>query len=268
MFNPQDPKIIERYKTLPQPLKDALWAEETIDHVFDVGKAQKLTVSQMGELADIVGMVILGILKPEDFGSEIQRKLNLTMERKSAADAIVVAINEKIFAPLRNEILKIEKKNVSSPQPKIRNIEQALPISNSQISPPYEGGVGEVKTAPQPTSIFAKHIPASPELPRGEPEPPRYAGRDPYREPIDDGRPETPITKPATPPPKAPQLGGQTPQVQKIISWSDIAPEKEKANSHPDAKSALERAMNNDGIAPKPTSPNYPARKDPYREPI
>src|SRR3989338_5654250 len=288
MLNPQDPKIIERYKALPQPLKDALWAEETIDHIFNIGKAQHLTVSQMGELADIVGLVVLGMLKPEDFGSEVQRKLNLTMERAAAADAIVAAINEKIFAPLRDEMMGAarlspaigktsgveEKLGNGLPtswqagkMPDVKEVE--VPVSVARPPTPSNSstrnellsqqgsatlgvdekrqqdsvapGVDDTPRAAQPISIFAKHVP----------EPSRYQGKDPYREPIDGDHPEVLITKPTTPPPKAPQLSGQAPQVQKIISWSDISPEKEKANSHPDAKSALEKAMNNGVAAPR-----------------
>lgn len=291
MLDPQDQKIIERYKALPQPLKDALWAEETIDHIFDVGKAQKLTVSQMGELADIVGLVILGILKPEDFGSEVQRKLNLTMERASAADAIVAAINEKIFTPLRDEIINAtraptppspplvrvgeeKKQDILSPRPQIKSEQTPLAAPTTSLRRSAEGG----PALPQATQVS-----------RQVGQKIGYQGRDPYREPIDEKAPTSLMPQPPSvaptqpisifakqipsPAPQATQVsgprqqqsslaGGQaTPQAAQVggqakpISWADISPEKEKASSPPDAKSALERAMNDGTVTPRPQKP-------------
>ena len=295
MLNAQDPKIIELYKTLPQALKDALWAEETINNIFDAGRAQHLTVAQMGELADAVGLVILGLLKPDDFGYEIQRKLNVSKEQ---TDKVVATLNEKIFAPLRDEIL-----SARSPSATGLPAESSAQAGKTSGVSPVLPALPDKATLDVGSSIFAKQVP-SPAQGGQATQKIGYTGRDPYHEPIDSDHPETLIMKPTMPLPQKPtaqqktnlpltkgehegvkeaELTSPNPSFVSLpanwqagrgtqdseeprsrpLSWSDISPEKEKASSRPDARSALERAMNaEEGVsklAPPKTSNVFPS---------
>lgn len=158
MLKTDDPKIRERYATLPQKVRSLLWSEEMGKAIFDIGKSSNLTQDQIQELADEITMMILGAAPAQDFPFNVQRKLNLTSDR---TNAIIKAVNEKVFEPIR---------------PELRAIHEPLPTPAAQKAiPPEHLAVRPLSTTTP--SIFVKPVPKPPEY---------SAGRDPYREVVEE----------------------------------------------------------------------------------
>jgi len=63
------------YKKLPQELKDALFAEETGNNIYEICKRNEIE-ENLEEIVDYVGQVLLGVLPPEDFQKTLEKELN------------------------------------------------------------------------------------------------------------------------------------------------------------------------------------------------
>src|SRR3989338_4070011 len=100
-MNYADPIVVEKFKNLPQKLKDILFSEDTTDTIFSIGKENNLTVFQMEELADEVGLVVLGINTPETFSKNIERKLNMDTKK---IEPLSRSISEKVFNPILGDL--------------------------------------------------------------------------------------------------------------------------------------------------------------------
>src|SRR3989344_8755630 len=105
-MNYADPIVVEKFKNLPQKLKDVLFSEDTTDIIFAIGKENKLTVFQMEELADEAGLVVLGIKTTEDFAKSIEQRLATSADK---AAPIARSVAEKIFNPILGDLKALVK---------------------------------------------------------------------------------------------------------------------------------------------------------------
>ena len=125
-----DTETTEQYKKLPQALKTALFSDDTTEKIFTIGKKNKLTVEQMGILADETGLVILGITKPEDYGTNLAKRL---LSKPDLTNNIVAEVNEKILGSLREELNKLHSPAVA-PQATTSPIKkEALPSIETSL---------------------------------------------------------------------------------------------------------------------------------------
>ncbi|MEK9175678.1 MAG: hypothetical protein AAB795_03770 [Patescibacteria group bacterium] len=249
-MNYADPIVIEKFKSLPQKLKDVLFSEDTTDTIFAIGKENGLTVFQMEELADETGLVILGITAPDNFAKNVEKRLTTNTEK---ATPIARAINEKIFNPILGDLVALIRPSVSLEIPSTKNEDSK---KTTTIVQPLE-----VKTIITPKSVEQIVVP----IPKPLTEPQVFAKPipDPYREPLSN------TSAASFPKPR-------------IVSWEDVLKNKSKEpEAPPDAKIALEKAMS-DAVAPPPVvekivelpqqntivPPKYEGKKDPYREPL
>lgn len=139
------------YENLPQELKNALFAEETGDNIYNICKRNAIE-ENLGVIADYVGLVLLGILTPEDFQNALETELNL---EKEVVKEIAREINRFIFYPVR---------------PALEQLFQ------TEITPTG-------KTVEKPTMGRPK---IKPEIPgREEEKPAKSSEKDIYREPIE-----------------------------------------------------------------------------------
>jgi hypothetical protein len=97
-------RVLERWDTLPDNLKEALFSESNSSIVWQIGTLNHLSEEKISIMATIVGDVIFGFLHPDDLTREIQETLNLNPK---IANSISREINRKIFAPLRSDLEKI-----------------------------------------------------------------------------------------------------------------------------------------------------------------
>lgn len=91
----------ERWDTLPDVLRDALYSEPNSDFIWKTCEAEHIPDEKIYGVARIAGYVLMGFLHPEDMAEEL--KESLSIDPKICA-SIASAINQRIFAPVRKDI--------------------------------------------------------------------------------------------------------------------------------------------------------------------
>ena len=92
------------YRALPQDLKDALYGVDTTQAIQTVGRAYGLHIDQMGELANAIGQIILGVLHPRDFTKHIKTELQIDEQKPSA---LTREVNLSVFTKIRESLKRI-----------------------------------------------------------------------------------------------------------------------------------------------------------------
>jgi len=95
----------ELYKKLPQELKDAIFAEETGNNIYEICKRYDIE-NDLAVVVDYVGNVLLGLLPPEDFQNILEAELKL---EKETAEKVAREINRFIFYPVKPELEQLYK---------------------------------------------------------------------------------------------------------------------------------------------------------------
>jgi len=86
---------------LPKELREAIEAHATAESVYNIGNNNKLSISQIGILADETGYVMVGLVRSSDFVNRLKSALGLDNETVSA---VTQDINAQIFTPIRGHI--------------------------------------------------------------------------------------------------------------------------------------------------------------------
>lgn len=122
MITASKQQSIERWDSLPENLKTAMFSETNIDLVWQLGESNKLTEDQIKNLATTVGDVIMGFLNMDDFERELKSDIGADA---AVVSAIAKEITQKIFMPIQNDL----KKNYSpiSLTPNFRPASHPLP---------------------------------------------------------------------------------------------------------------------------------------------
>jgi hypothetical protein len=94
----------ERYNRLPPTVKQAIDAVETADLIQTISEAHKLHIDQMGEFSNQIGLVMLGVVKPQEFIPNLREKLKIGDEE---ARKIALEVNEQIFNPIRESLKQV-----------------------------------------------------------------------------------------------------------------------------------------------------------------
>ncbi len=108
------------YAKLPQELKDALFAEETGNNIFEICERNEIG-KHLGEIVDYVGQVLVGVLPPEDFRETLEKELGI---EKGTAKKVAQEINRFIFYPVKPVLEELYK------------IEIAPSVKPSEVAPP------------------------------------------------------------------------------------------------------------------------------------
>jgi hypothetical protein len=93
-------KFWKLFESLPQELKDAIYAEESGDSIYEACKRYDV----MDSLDDIVGCVshvLVGTLPPEDFQSALEIVLKID---KETSKKIFNELNRSIFYPVKTSL--------------------------------------------------------------------------------------------------------------------------------------------------------------------
>jgi len=117
------------YEKLPQELKDALFAEETGDNIYDVCKRNGV-LENLEEIVEYVGQVLVGVTPPDEFRESLEKDLGI---EKEAAKKVAQEINRFIFYPVKTSLEEVYKIPIAPPPagPKV--------TPSPEISPPSEG---------------------------------------------------------------------------------------------------------------------------------
>lgn len=86
------------FQTLSEELKDALVSIETADAIRNACEQQGIVDDTMGTIAEYTGLVLLGLLLPDDFKKALMEDLRLSQEK---ADGVFRAINRLVFYPAK-----------------------------------------------------------------------------------------------------------------------------------------------------------------------
>lgn len=132
------------YPKLPQDLKDALFADETGDNIFEScernGAADKLK-----EIIELVGRVLAGLMPAEDFQQALEGELKI---KKDSAKKISQEINRFIFFPVRESLASLH--NVGSApimqKPATLSPANAAAVHVAERTEPAPGAKVELKT--------------------------------------------------------------------------------------------------------------------------
>lgn len=101
-------QLREKLHNLPEDVQDAIFAVETTEAIGTIQKKYQLHIDQAGELAEEVGLVMLGLTRPFDFVSRIATRLRIT---QLVASQITKDINEAIFNPIKESLKQIHSLN-------------------------------------------------------------------------------------------------------------------------------------------------------------
>ena len=89
------------YEKLPQELKDALFAEETGNNIYDICKRNEIE-ENLEQIVDYVGQVLVGVLPPEELQVTLEKELNLDKEIASLDDMLA---NSTVSTPNKSKSL-------------------------------------------------------------------------------------------------------------------------------------------------------------------
>lgn len=106
------------YEKLPQELKDALFAQETGDSIYEICQKYEAT-DYLQEISWLTGQVLVGLVLPQEFSAEIQ-KLGVA---KESAELIAREINRSVFYPVKPALEQLHRMEIEvsakvvTPQP-------------------------------------------------------------------------------------------------------------------------------------------------------
>ena len=107
-------KFWKLYKGLPQELQEVVSSEKTGEEVFDI--CERYQILEKGEaILDLVGLVLIGLLPPEDFQLALEKDLKLSPE---IAEKVSREIFRFIFFPVKFSLEKIYKMETKEEHPK------------------------------------------------------------------------------------------------------------------------------------------------------
>jgi len=167
----------ERYRQLPQELKDAIASEEASEVFWNIVDRLGIADDQAGALASLVNQTLAGFVPLGEFIPELKKRLNISEEE---AKRIWAAFSAEVFAPiiphlqaLRGELSRKITPVVPFPQPPISAVEVPTkpPPPQSPPQPFLKPPVGPtektvpITAAPAPTVIHpaAPPPPSAPE---------------------------------------------------------------------------------------------------------
>jgi|GEM_PF-2643612 len=188
MYKYTPEQLREIYLGLPDDVKEAIFSVDSANVIQALSQKYKLTVSQMGDLAEETGLFMLGLTKVNEFIPNISQRLNVDIQ---TAKNIAGEINNQVFSKIRESLRKIHEKDgagektegLKSEVKEIKKEEIINEIEKEEAVPTIMQGSTKAnaeEVVPHPFEAKIKediHV-----MPKEEK---RYQGFDPYREPID-----------------------------------------------------------------------------------
>lgn len=142
-------QLDEKYKTLPQDLKDAIDSVEIGDLVAKIGDENNLMLDQSAELMDQTALVMLGIISSEEFSNNLVKKLQISDDK---ANVIGAEINDKIFNKIRESLQKIQAQAESEPSEESTYTTPPSNLPSSTISSIEQAGNFTIDQQPSSSS--------------------------------------------------------------------------------------------------------------------
>ena len=163
---------------LPEPLRSVIQSDATSNTFLELREKFDLRVDQSGATADVALLVLLGVFQPNQFVTELRKKVDLSQEK---LETIAEYINERVFAPARNALLQAQHSRESQ----ITH----TPTKEVSANAPFEDVPGLERTMPQDLAEAklggSVHLPKASITKEQSSQPTPERKQDPYREPIE-----------------------------------------------------------------------------------
>lgn len=163
-------QLREIYNSLPEDLQDAMGSAQTSETVRRISNNYGLSLDQMGELTEEIGLTMLGVNLLEDMPKNIALRLGVDL---SMGTAIYRDINGSIFLRVQGSLKQVQELRESSPL-------LTYSIQKEKIVPP---------SSPTPAPVQAREqaLPQTPHTVLTSPHTtkPIKSANDPYREIIE-----------------------------------------------------------------------------------
>lgn len=104
-------QLLEKYDNLPKDVQEAIFSIDTAEILQKIAKENELNIEKLGILADETGLLMLGITRPNEFISNLAKRLEI---EKGAANKIGKEVNGQIFFRIRESLKKIHEPNSSA----------------------------------------------------------------------------------------------------------------------------------------------------------
>ncbi|MCE9549391.1 hypothetical protein K8Q98_03290 [Candidatus Nomurabacteria bacterium] len=145
-MNPETEKIIrEQMEKLPPEIRELFLMPDLGEKIIAIGKKNTLNVEQMGSLETETYLVMLGLVRPEEFESEL--KSNLKIDELKAKN-IITDVNLQILSGIREKLEKLhEKKEGDAPLTESEELEMANQLKSIKVPVVSEA---PKQAAPQP----------------------------------------------------------------------------------------------------------------------
>lgn len=126
-------KLAKLFEKLSPELRETVFSMETAETVRDACETYGIEDERAGQIAELTGQVLMGLVLPEDFSEKLEKEVELP---RVLAQAIAKEINRFVFYPVKpalEELHKIEIGSSSSaarkPEAEVRPIEEKATIS-------------------------------------------------------------------------------------------------------------------------------------------
>jgi len=134
----------EIYRSLPLPIREAIFAPETTDAYDRAQEHHNLTKEQREILSIQCGLLMMGLILPQDLVPILTRELKLPQQKVSL---IAQDINREVFNPIKNELKEIHvldsgaadiiapKTAAAQPLPSSSPLPQTAPVVSPKPAP-------------------------------------------------------------------------------------------------------------------------------------
>ncbi|MEK7539411.1 MAG: hypothetical protein AAB595_02125, partial [Patescibacteria group bacterium] len=103
-------EIQVQFKKLPAEVQVAVTSTEVNDKIEVIAKRHNLLIDQTGELVDEIGLIMLGLVKSDDFVDHIISRCSI---RRNDALDIAHEVNTEVFSAIRQHMREMEEPNNS-----------------------------------------------------------------------------------------------------------------------------------------------------------
>ncbi|MEK7646350.1 MAG: hypothetical protein AAB381_01490 [Patescibacteria group bacterium] len=100
-------QIQERFEQLPKDLQEAISSPEINTAIQAIGDKHSLHIDQLGELVDLIGLVMLGLIPSKEFVKNLSNQANI---RESVSAEIADDVNKEIFSKIKSAMQSLEEK--------------------------------------------------------------------------------------------------------------------------------------------------------------
>lgn len=139
-------KLDERFSKLPKSVQTAISESSYQEKLYDIANKHKLSIDKMSAFEEVTTKVLVGIIHPDQYESELASKTGLASDE---VGKMVTEVNEQILKNIRD----ILKKHWEENEGEVVSPEDEVPI------PPYA-------ITPQPTAPKVEAVVPEPTQPR------------------------------------------------------------------------------------------------------